>query len=281
MPNRNNCVEYQVQLEASSVNGTIVWSGIFNSTMSVGLPKYEEGKLEFEINEDLYKSCANGAKLHLSCSRNSTDGNRTTFQYDGLTVDRSNIIGMNCYAKAYIEEESLGLKEFSPCFTDDGSPCDEEKSYLPEIAVSFVGVVLVVGVAVGTGAFIFKKRRNVVTRTIKTERSPSHIIFQNIETLAEDLDTAAAQQDDIIEEYNKFEGCVKIFIDSNQTTHSAKSELNLSRNRYHDVVPFDSNLVFLLTETGESTNIIPLYYFSMVLGTPKSNYINASWVKLT
>ena len=118
-----------------------------------------------------------------------------------------------------------------------------------------------------------------MTRTIKTEVSPSHIIFQNIETLAEDLDTAAAQQDDIIEEYNKFEGRVKMFIDSNQTTHSAKSELNLSRNRYHDVVPFDSNLVFLLTETGEFTNIIPLYYFSMVLGNPKSNYINASWVK--
>ena len=47
MPHRHKCTEYQVKLEISSVNSTPVWSGLFNSTIPVGLPTVSDGKLEF------------------------------------------------------------------------------------------------------------------------------------------------------------------------------------------------------------------------------------------
>ena len=47
-----------------------------------------------------------------------------------------------------------------------------------------------------------------------------------------------------------------------ETIDIAKTEDNMKRNRYRDVVPFDSNIVYLSRETGD----------------PPSTYINASEV---
>ena len=49
MPNTNKCVEYQVKLDISSIKNTVVWSGLFNSTMTVGLPRVEDGNMKFDI----------------------------------------------------------------------------------------------------------------------------------------------------------------------------------------------------------------------------------------
>ena len=95
--------------------------------------------------------------------------------------------------------------------------------------------------------------------------------------MPEDLDTAAALQEEIGEEYKKLEIHVRNHIDPDETTEIAKSELNSRRNRYQDMVPYDSNLVTLSKETGTLKNI-QHFIIAISLGNPKSKYINASWV---
>ena len=132
MPDRHNCVEYQVKLEVKSVNRSVVWSQVLNSTMTVGLPRYEDGKLEFEIIEDVYKNCKERANLYLSC--NSEVGNITTLENEGLSLEQSKVEGMFCRAKTFITTlnsndpgEDLNFKNFSVCFTDTGTPCAHAK----------------------------------------------------------------------------------------------------------------------------------------------------------
>ena len=66
-----------------------------------------------------------------------------------------------------------------------------------------------------------------------------------------DLDTAAALQGELGDEFKKLEMHVKNHIDDDETMEVAKSELNCRRNRYQDMVPYDSNLVVLSKETGK------------------------------
>ena len=68
-------------------------------------------------------------------------------------------------------------------------------------------------------------------------------------------------QEDHEAEFNELES-IENHIKSLETTEVAKSRLNLKRNRYKDIVPYDSNILYL-----EST-----------LGNPPSRYINASMV---
>jgi hypothetical protein len=145
--------------------------------------------------------------------------------------------------------EDFNFKRFSSCFTDTGTPCAEERSCSPVV----VGVGSIIGIL--AVAFIIsakiKNRRSVVYHKIKTDLSPSHIIFKNSETLPVDLDTAAALQGELGDEFKKLEMHVKSHIDDDETMEVAKSELNCRRNRYQDMVPYDSNLVVLTKETGE------------------------------
>ena len=113
-----------------------------------------------------------------------------------------------------------------------------------------VGGALAIAFMVVIIAAKITNRRSVVNHKIKTGFSPSHIIFHNSETLPEDLDTAAALQEEIGEEYRKLETHVRNHIDPDETTEVAKSQLNSHRNRYQDIVPYDSNLVLLSKETG-------------------------------
>ena len=92
MPNRNECVEYQVKLDVSYIKNKEVWSGLFNSTMTVGLPRVEDGKIKFDIIEDVYKKCK--ANLFINCT--SRDGNVAVFKNLGLKVEQSRVQGLLC-----------------------------------------------------------------------------------------------------------------------------------------------------------------------------------------
>ena len=43
----------------------------------------------------------------------------------------------------------------------------------------------------------------------------------------------------------------------------ARNDINMRRNRYGDMIPYDNNIVYLQSDTGD----------------PPSRYINASWVR--
>ena len=256
MPHRHTCTEYQVKLEISSVNSTPVWIGLFNSTIPVGLPTVSDGKLEFEIIAEIYKSCKDKANLLLNCT--SEDGNITVFENNGLSLEQNRVQGLFCRAKAYINnsdinvQQDLNFKSFSPCFTDTGAPCAEDKSGSPLfVGLGSVGGALAIAFMAVIIAAKIKNRRSVVYHKIKTDFSPSHIIFKNSETLPEDLDTAAALQGEIGEEYKKLESHVQNHIGADETTEVSSSELNIGRNRYKSILPYDSNLVVLSKETGK------------------------------
>ena len=68
-------------------------------------------------------------------------------------------------------------------------------------------------------------------------------------------------QEDHEAEFDKLER-IENHIKSVETTLLAKSKLNLKRNRYKDIVPYDSNIVYLKSS----------------VGNPPTNYINASRV---
>ena len=101
--------------------------------------------------------------------------------------------------------------------------------------------------------------RGTVNYSFRTDFAPSHIIFHNTDTLSEDLDTAAALQDEIHEEYKKLEAYAWNHIESYETSIVAKSDLNNRRNRHQDIVPYDSNLLTLSRKTGSIMNIHILF----------------------
>ena len=90
---------------------------------------------------------------------------------------------------------------------------------------------------------------------------PQHIIIRKSEFIVDDIDTLS---EDAVEEYKTLENFIVQHVDTERTTDISLSELNLKRNRYKDMVPFDTNIVFLSTPTGQ----------------PPSDYINASWVTI-
>ena len=92
MPKRNECIEYQVKLEILSVSSSVVWSGLFNSTMTVGLPRVEDGMLKFAFNEDIYKKCKKIANIFVNCT--SKDGNITMFENEGLGLEQYGVKGL-------------------------------------------------------------------------------------------------------------------------------------------------------------------------------------------
>ena len=104
-----------------------------------------------------------------------------------------------------------------------------------------------------------RNRRTVVNHSFRTDFAPSHIIFHNRETLSEDLDTAAALQDEIHEEYKKLEAYARNHIESYETSIVAKSDSNNRRNRHQDIVPYDSNLLTLSRKTGSIMSIHILF----------------------
>ena len=178
------------------------------------------------------------------------------FENEGLVLEKNRVKGLLCRATAYSRmsfnstiSEHLNFKRFSACFTDNGTPCVEERSNSP-VLVGFgtIGGILAIAFII---AIKTKNRRSVVYHKIKTDSSPSHIISKNSETLPVDLDTAAALQGELGDEFKKLEMHVKNHIDDDETMEVAKSELNCRRNRYQDMVPYDSNLVVLTKETGE------------------------------
>ena len=68
-------------------------------------------------------------------------------------------------------------------------------------------------------------------------------------------------QEDHEEEFDKLEA-IGNHIESLETTFVAKSGMNLKRNRYKNIVPYDTNIVYL----------------DSAVGNPPSKYINASKV---
>ena len=69
-------------------------------------------------------------------------------------------------------------------------------------------------------------------------------------------------QDEHETEFENIEAFDENHIKCSETTLIAKSPLNIRRNRYGDMVPYDSNIVHLQSASGH----------------PSSTYINASWV---
>ena len=75
------------------------------------------------------------------------------------------------------------------------------------------------------------------------------MVFENSETLPDELDNAALLQGEVMDEFDKLEEYVKEKIDAEESTEVASK--NLVRNRYKDILPYDSNLVTLATPTGK------------------------------
>ena len=75
------------------------------------------------------------------------------------------------------------------------------------------------------------------------------MIFDNSETLSDELDNAAFLQEEVMNEFEKLEEYVKEKIVPEENSGIASE--NLTRNRYRDILPYDSNLVTLSRPTGK------------------------------
>ena len=87
-------------------------------------------------------------------------------------------------------------------------------------------------------------------------------VDKSSDDLLDDLDNMANSFEELQKEYKKIEDFVTQKIEPEESTSVASNEELMSRNRYRDLVPYDSNIVYLSQETGN----------------PASTYINASWV---
>ena len=111
-------------------------------------------------------------------------------------------------------------------------------------------LVVVVSASV---AFIVKRRSEWIPSLVikKTDKQlPAHMVFQNTDTLPDELDTAALLQQEVMDEFAKLEQFVAENIEPVETYETAEGE-NVSRNRYKDILPYDSNMVTLSRPTGK------------------------------
>ena len=104
-----------------------------------------------------------------------------------------------------------------------------------------------------SSAVIIMKKRNqwntyiVIKKTDKV--LPAHMVFENSELLSNELDNAALLQGEVMDEFDKLEEYVKQKIEPEESAEVASQ--NLIRNRYKDILPYDSNVVTLSTPTGK------------------------------
>ena len=112
---------------------------------------------------------------------------------------------------------------------------------------------------------VYKRRvPQIKYREIKTDTIPTHMYVDKLsEDLVADLDDMTASYDEIQDEYRKIEDFVTKHIEPKESVSVASAAEVMSKNRYRDMIPYDSNIVYLSQETGD----------------PASTYINASWVK--
>ena len=87
-------------------------------------------------------------------------------------------------------------------------------------------------------------------------------VDKSSDDLLDDLDNIANSFEELQKEYKKIEDFVTRHIEPEESVSVASSAEVMSRNRYRDMIPYDSNIVYLSQETGN----------------PASTYINASWV---
>ena len=100
-------------------------------------------------------------------------------------------------------------------------------------------------------------------RQIKTDVIPSHMyVDKTSDDVVADLDDMVTSVEEMQEEYRKIEEFVSRHIEPEESVSVASAGEVMSRNRYRDMIPYDSNIVYLSQETGN----------------PPSTYINASWV---
>ena len=112
------------------------------------------------------------------------------------------------------------------------------------------------------------KRRvpQIKYREIKQDTIPSHMyVDKSSDDLVADLDDMTTSYEEMQDEYKKIENFVTKHIEPEESVSVASSDEVMSRNRYRDMIPYDSNIVYLSQETGN----------------PASTYINASWVSKT
>ena len=111
---------------------------------------------------------------------------------------------------------------------------------------------------------MYKRRKPQIKYTkIKTQTIPSHMyVEKSSDDLVADLDDMTTSFDEMQDEYNKIEDFVTRHIEPEESVSVASAAEVMSRNRYRDMIPYDSNIVYLSQETGN----------------PASTYINASWV---
>eukprot|EP00092_Neocalanus_flemingeri_P013363 GFUD01014407.1.p1 GENE.GFUD01014407.1~~GFUD01014407.1.p1 ORF type:complete len:362 (+),score=127.59 GFUD01014407.1:1586-2671(+) len=154
----------------------------------------------------------------------------------------------------------MSSRNWTDWFKTDGTEISENSGGL--VAASTTFAILAIAVSFSVVMFVKKKNQRKTNITImKTDKKlPSHLVFRNSETLPDELDNAALLQGEVMDEFQKLEEYVKQQIEPEES-YEVGSE-NLARNRYSDILPYDSNLVRLSEPTG----------------SPKSNYINASWV---
>ena len=77
---------------------------------------------------------------------------------------------------------------------------------------------------------------------------PNHFEFEKTKTLGIGLQYATNNTDEVTKEFDALEAYVRNNI-TRETCDTARN--NYKRNRYQDVLPFDSNIVKLQTSTGD------------------------------
>jgi len=92
-----------------------------------------------------------------------------------------------------------------------------------------------------------------------------HFVVEKDKDQRKTLKKICSLQKDVVEEFNKADEKAKAEALRRETTAIAKSPENEGRNRYIDIVPFDSNIVSLSINTGN----------------PPSTYVNASHIRFS
>ena len=216
----------------------------------------------FTLEKSRFSDCKN-IKVQLQC-RNKYTNLKSTNTTQSLEIGLETLEDYDvCRARAYIVKLKLKLRKWTEWFK-----LKEDKiSPILKTATMSLGIIIV-GVLMFLLAILFiikkklEQRRYIqYTKIHESAKSlPAHMIFDNIDTLSHVLDNAAFHQDKVMEEFEILEEHVKKEVEAKESFDIACN--NLGRNRYRDILPYDSNLVTLSRHTG----------------FPKSTYFNASWV---
>ena len=265
------CTEYVIQISIQSVLQKKIAKSTETHFPELGTPTFGKNEIIFPLVNSTFSDC-NTVRLLIQCKKDEETNKTVSFEVVGLTISSENVTGVQfCRAKAFIaKDDYMELRKWSNWFNLDGML---EKSDLTTMTIASSSSIVIVLLMSIIALAVINKRRNKWNPYISIKKPdqdlPPHLVFENSDNLHDELCSAVFLQSEVMEDFEKLEKYVKENIEIVENFKEASE--HLVRNRYRNILPYDSNCVTLLKPTGNNGAFRSDMFVFFILPTPTTH----------